>query len=76
MKEKTENKDWKVHIRELQQKLIDFGFDPSNSKPDKYFLKEKDNVIKILKKKLKIPNTQHIESLEFVALQEEREQVL
>ena len=47
------------------------GIDPSNYKPVKDLIKEKDNEIQILKKKLEIPNTQHIQSPKLVALQEE-----
>ena len=57
----------------MQQKIIDLGVDPANAKPVKDFLKEKDIEIQILKKKLKIPNTQHIESPELVSLQAERD---
>lgn len=73
MQEKIENRAWKIQIRELQQNILYLGFDPSISKPVKGILKERDNEIQNLKKKMKIPSTQHIEYLEFIALQEERD---
>ena len=47
-------------MKELQQKIVDLGSDPSDPKLDKDLLKEKDNGLQIMKKKLKIPDTQHI----------------
>ena len=38
-------------------------------------MEEKDNTIQILKKKLKIPNSEHAQSLELLALQEEKDKV-
>ena len=55
--EKIENISWKLQTKELQQKLIELGIDPKNTKAMKYLNKENDNEIQVLKKKLKIPNT-------------------
>ena len=41
----------------------------------KKLLEEKDNTIQVLKKKLKVPNTKHVQSSELFALQEEKEKV-
>ena len=41
----------------------------------KKLLEEKDNTIQVLKKKLKVPNTEHVQSSELFALQEEKEKV-
>lgn len=59
----------------MQQKIIELGIDSSISNPITYLFEEKDNKIQILKKKLKILNTQNIQYPELVALQEERDQI-
>ena len=41
----------------------------------KELIKEKDNEIQTLKKKLKIPNTQHVQTPKLVTLQEERDKI-
>lgn len=66
---------WQTQIKELQQKIIDLGSNLNNSKPIKDLIKEKDNEIHILKKKLKIPNTWHIQYPKYVALQEKRDMI-
>ena len=59
----------------MQQKVIELGIDPSNTNPIKDLIKEKDIEIQVLKKKLKIPNTQHIQTPELLAFQEERDKI-
>ena len=41
----------------------------------KKLLEEKDNTIQVLKNKLKVPNTEHVQSSELFSLQEEKEKV-
>ena len=41
----------------------------------KKLLEEKENTIQVLKKKLKVPNDEHIQSLELFTLQEEKEKI-
>ena len=38
-------------------------------------LEEKDNALQVLKKKLKIPDTEHVQSSELLALQEEKDKI-
>ena len=38
-------------------------------------LEEKDNSLQVLKKKLKIPSTEHVQSSELLALQEEEDKI-
>lgn len=41
MQEKKKNKSWQIQMKELQQKIVDLGYDPSNPKPIKDLIKEK-----------------------------------
>ena len=41
----------------------------------KKLLEEKDNTIQVLKKKLKFPNAEHVQSSELFTFQEEKEKV-
>ena len=75
LQEKTENKAWNVRNAELQQNIINLGTNPIETKPVADLIKEKDNEIKSFKKKLQMPVSQHLDSPELVALQEERDKV-
>ena len=70
--EKVENKANLIQIKKLQRDMISLGTEPNNVKATKKLLEEKDNTIQVLKKKLKVPNTQHAQYLELIALQEEK----
>ena len=59
----------------MQKKVIELGNDPNNTKPVKDLNKEKDNELHVLKKKLKIQDTQHIQTPDIVALEEERDKI-
>lgn len=67
--EKTIKKAWQVKIKEYKQRMIDLGVDPNNPQPVKNLIKEKENEIHILKKKLKILETRQIQTPKLVALQ-------
>lgn len=51
------------------------GADPNNSKPVKNLLKEKEVEIKVLKKKIKIPEGHHIQTPKLVSLQIGKDEV-
>lgn len=51
MQEKTENKAWNVRNVEMQQKIINLGTNPSETKSVADLKKEKDIEIQRLKKK-------------------------
>ena len=51
------------------------GSEPGNAQATKKILEEKDNTIQVLKKNLKIPNTEHSQSPELFTLQEEKDKV-
>ena len=59
----------------LQGHVISLGSEPGNVQATKKILEEKDNTIHVLKKKLKIPNTEHAQSPELFTLQEEKDKV-
>ena len=60
--EKVENKANMVQIKKLQGDVIRLGSEPGNVQATKKLLEEKYNTIQVLKKKLKIPNTEHAQS--------------
>ena len=73
--EKVENKANLIQIKMLQGDIIILGTEPNNMQATKNLLEEKDNTIQVLKKKLKVPNVEHVQSSKFFALQEEKEKV-
>ena len=69
--EKVENKANVVQIRKLQTDIAS----SDSTQAVKRLLEEKDNALQVLKKKLKIPGTEHVHSSELLALQEEKDTV-
>ena len=67
--EKVENKANLIQIKKLQSDVIRSGSEPKNAQVTKKILEEKDNTIQELKKKLKIPNSEHTQSPQLFALQ-------
>ena len=79
--EKVENKANLIQIKKLQGDVVILGIEPSNIQVTKNILEEKYNTIKVLKKKLKVPNAEHAQSLELFTLelftlQEEKEKFI
>ena len=70
---KVGNKANLIQIMNLQGDIISLGIEPNNVQATKKLLEEKDNTIQVLKKKLNIPNTEHVQSSELFTLQEEKE---
>ena len=64
-----------IHIKKLQGDVTILGSEPGDVQTTKKILEEKDNTIQVLKKKLKIPNSEHAQSRELFALQEEKDKV-
>ena len=62
-------------MKELQERIVDLGFDPLDPRPTKVMFKEKYNEIQKLKNKLQMSSTQHTGSSELIALQEEKDKV-
>ena len=58
--EKVENKANSIQIKKIQREIISSGNETSNTQAIKILLKEKDNALQVLKKKLKIPSTEHV----------------
>jgi len=73
--EKVENKANLIQIKNLQRDIVSLGNKPNNMQVTKKLLEEKDNTIQVLKKKLKVPNAEHVQYSELFALQEEKEKV-
>ena len=67
--EREANKIWKTKIEKLEVDLIVVGEDPKDSHPIKKLLDDKEKTIQALKKKLKIPRTEHVQIEELVTLQ-------
>ena len=74
--EKVENKANLIQIKNLQGEVLSSGVKPDNMQATKKFLEEKDNTIQVLKKKLKVPNAEHVESSKLFTLQEEKEKFI
>ena len=70
--EKVENKANAIQIKKLQEDIISSGSEKDNTQAIRRMLEEKDNALQVLKKKLKIPSTEHVQSSELLALQEEK----
>ena len=70
--EKVENKANLIQIKKLHGDIISLGTEPNNVQVTKKLLEEKDNTIQLLKNKFKVPNNQHVQFLELIALQEEK----
>jgi len=73
--EKVENKANSIQIKKLQADLINSGNETGNTQAIKRLLEEKDNALQVLKKRLKIPSTEHVQSSELLALQEEKDRI-
>ena len=70
--EKVENKSNLIQIKKLQGDIISLGTEPNSVQEMKKLMEEKDNTIQVLKKKLKVPNTRHVQSSDLIAIQEEK----
>ena len=64
-----------IQIKKLQTDFISLGSEPGNAQATKNLFEEKENTIQVLKKRLKIPNSEHAQSPELFALQEEKDKV-
>ena len=73
--EKVENKANAIQIKKLQADIISSGSEKYNTQAVRRMLEEKDNALQVLKKKLKIPSTEHVQSSELLALEEEKDKV-
>ena len=70
--EQSDSKSWLRNINNLQQKLVEVVKDKSDTQILQKLIKEKDDEIQIFKKKFNIPKTPHIQSIELLALKEEK----
>ena len=70
--ERVENKANAIQIKKLQADIIISGNERDNTQAVRRMLEEKDNALQVLKKKLNIPSTEHVQSSELLALQEEK----
>ena len=73
--EKVESKANLIQIKKLQGDIISLATETNNVQVTKKLLEEKDNTIQVLKKKLKVPNAEHVQYSELFALKEEKEKV-
>jgi len=73
--ERVENKANLIQIKNLQGDVVSLGTEQGNMQATKKLLEEKDNTIQVLKKKLKVPNAEHVHTLKLFKLQEEKEKI-
>ena len=66
--ERVENKANTIHIKKLQEDIISSGNERDNTQDVRRMLEEKDNALQVLKKRLKIPGSEHVQSSELLAL--------
>ena len=71
--ERVENKANLIEIKKLQGDIVSLGTKIGNMQVTKKLLEQKDNTIQVLKKKLKVPNAEHVQYLELFTLQEEKQ---
>ena len=69
--ERVENKANAIQIKKLQTDIVI----SDNTQAVRRMLEEKDNALQVLKKKLKIPGSEHVQSSELLALQEEKDKI-
>jgi hypothetical protein len=62
--ERVATKANRIQINELERKIISLGEDPKNMTVVGDLIKEKDNEINILKKKINVPDVQHVQTPE------------
>ena len=63
--ERVENKANAIQIKKLQIDIVSFD----NTQAVRRMLEEKDNALQVLRKKLKIPGSEHVQSSELLPLQ-------
>ena len=73
--EKVENKANAIHIKNLQGDIISSGNERDNTQAIRRMLEEKDNALQVLKKILKIPGSEHVQSSKLLALQDEKDKM-
>ena len=73
--EKVENEANAIKIKKLQADIINSGNEKDSTPAIKILLEEKDNALQVLKKRLKIPNTEHVQSSELLVVQEEKDNI-
>ena len=66
--EKVENKANSIEIKKLQADIVSSGDETGNTQAIRRLLEEKDNALQVLKKRLKIPSSEHVQSSELLAL--------
>ena len=71
--EKAMSRAWKTQVKSYENQLIVVGLQPKEKQLVKKILDEKEKVIKSLKKKLKIPITDHLQTKKLMVLQKERD---
>ena len=71
--ERVENKANTIQIKKLQGDIISSGNERDNTQAVRRMLEEKDNALQVLNKKLKIPGSEHVQSSELLALEEEKD---
>ena len=73
--EKIENKSNSIQIKKLQVDVIISGGERGSTDATRKILVEKDNTIQVLKRKLTILNSEHAQSSELLALQQEKDKI-
>ena len=73
--ERVENKANAIQINKLQADIVSSSNEKDNTQAVRRMLEEKDNALQVLKKKLKIPGAEHVQSSELLALQEEKDKI-
>jgi len=73
--ERVANKVNRIHINDLERKIISLGEYPKNTTVVGYLIKEKDNKIKILNKNINFPDVKHVHNPDMQATREEKKQI-
>jgi hypothetical protein len=71
--EKISTKENQTKIVELEKKIIALGIDPKDPTAMGELVKQKDTKIKVLRKRLNLPKSQHVQTPKLQANHEEKE---
>jgi len=65
-----------MRIYALEKKLVKVKDDATNEEPIQNMVSDKDNEIAIMKKQLKLSDVDHVQTLEILAIQKEKEKLI
>ena len=65
-----------LRIKALEELVLQVGYDPTNIKAEKLLVKKKNEDIAALRKQLKLPQSEHPQTKEFLQEQKEKDEMM